>query len=128
MEVSKQVPAYVPEKMERGDRIACNTNNTKIVQSEDIPLEVQKRSVNVVGLIKMKWPLFSKHLIHHLKSVRREKQEKEKPSKHLACKLAQLQINELSTKQKEDKGKTQVPVITVEQMQTQPAAAVAPQR
>lgn len=26
--VSKQVPAYVPEKMERGDRIACNTNNT----------------------------------------------------------------------------------------------------
>lgn len=92
-----------------------------------MPLEAQKRSVNVVGLINMKWPLFSEHLIHHVKSVRREKQEKEKANKHVACKLAQLQVNKLSTKQKEDKRKTQVPVITVEQVQTQPAATVAPQ-
>lgn len=75
----------------------------------------------------MKWFLFSEHLIHHVKSVRREKQEKEKADKHLACKLAQLQANELSTKQNEDKRKAKVPVITVEQVQTQPAATVPPQ-
>ena len=69
--------------------------------------------------------MFSEHLTHHVESVRKEKQKEEDANKNLTNKLTQLQLSELSTKQK--KGKVQAPVITVEQAQVPVTATMAPQ-
>lgn len=111
---------------------AWNVNSTteslfKVMVKKAMPLEVQKRLERVVGLMKMDWPMFSEHLIHHVETVRKERQKEEDAHKSLTSKLAQLQLSELSSKQKKEKAKTQAPVVTAEQAQTRPTANTANQ-
>lgn len=110
---------------------AWNANSTteslfKVMVKKAMPSEVQKRLENAVGLMKMDWPLFAEHLIHHVESVRKEKQREEDAHKTMTNKLTQLQLTELSSKQKKDKGKTQAPVVTAEHAQVQPTVSTAP--
>ena len=99
---------------------AWNENSTteslfKVMAKKAMPQEVQKRLDNVVGLMKMDWPLFSEHLVHHVENVRKEKQKEAEVNKSLASKLTQLQLNDLHSKQKKEKTKIQAPVVAVEQ-------------
>lgn len=110
---------------------AWNTNDTtkslfKVMIKKTMPPEVQKRLDNVVGLMKMEWPLFSEHIVHHVENWRKEKKREEEANKNLATKLTQLQLNEL-TKAKKEKSKTQAPVVTAELSQPTPPVVVAPQ-
>ncbi|KAM3622627.1 uncharacterized protein V6R79_001318 [Siganus canaliculatus] len=94
-----------------------NANNTtqslfKVMVKKAMPLEVQRRLENVVGLMKMEWPMFSEHVVHFVEQCRKEKLKEETVNKQLANKLTQLQLGELS-KQKKDKAKTQAPVMTL---------------
>ena len=82
-----------------------NSNNTteslfKVMVKKALPPEVQKRLDNVVGLMKMKWPLFSEHIIHHVEGVRKEVQMREEANRNLASKLTELQVSELNARQK----------------------------
>ncbi|XP_046870728.1 uncharacterized protein LOC124463065 [Hypomesus transpacificus] len=95
---------------------AWNTNNTTqrlfmLMVKKAMPLEVQKCLDGVVGLMKMDWPLFSEHIVHHVDNSRKDKREAEELNKQLVNKLAQLQLGELC-KLNKDKAKTQAPVIT----------------
>ena len=95
---------------------AWNTNNTTqrlfmLMVKKAMPQNVQKCLDGVVGLMKMDWPLFSEHIVHHVDNCRKEKQEADDLNTQLVNKLTQLQLGELY-KQKKDKSKTQAPVIT----------------
>ena len=110
---------------------AWNANDTtkslfKVMVKKAMPQEVQKRLDNVVGFMKMEWPLFSEHIVHHVENYRKEKQKEEEANKHLANKLTQLQLNEL-TKPKKEKAKAQAPVVTMDQAQSQSTVTMAPQ-
>ena len=105
-----------------------NINDTtkslfKVMVKKAMPQEVQKRLDNVVGLMKMEWPMFSEHLIHHVETTRKEKMREEEANKHMVNKLTQLQLQELSNSAKQKKNKIQAPVITAEQT----IATMAPQ-
>ncbi|CAK6964818.1 uncharacterized protein LOC124463065 [Scomber scombrus] len=105
-----------------------NINDTtkslfKVMVKKAMPQEVQKRLDNVVGLMKMEWPLFSEHLIHHVETIRKDKLREEEANKCLTNKLTQLQLQELSMKQKKDK--MQAPMITMEQTPAQTTATMA---
>lgn len=69
--------------------------------------------------MKMDWPLFSEHVVHHLEQCRKEKRELEEQNKLLANKLTQLQLGKLTKqkKEREKKIKTQAPVVTAEAIQ-----------
>lgn len=56
--------------------------------------EVQKHLDNVVGLMKMDWPMFSKHIIHHVEKWRKEKCAVEEQNEQLANKLMQLLLGD----------------------------------
>ncbi|KAI3371821.1 hypothetical protein L3Q82_024375, partial [Scortum barcoo] len=92
-----------------------------------MPAEVQKRLENVAGLMKMDWPLFSEHLIHHVESVRKDKQREDDANKLMSNKLTQLQLSELSSKRKKEKAKAQAPVVTAEQPRAQSKVEATPQ-
>lgn len=79
----------------------------KLMLKKAMPSEVQKRLNNVVGLMKMDWPLFSEHIVHYVELCRREKRQVEETNKQLANKLMETQLEEL-TKQKKDKDKGEV--------------------
>lgn len=105
-------------KEETGE--AWNANLTtqslfKLMVKKAMPVEVQKKLDNVVGLTKMDWPLFTEHIVHHVEIHRKEKKDVEEQNKQLATKLTQLQLGEIAKHQKKDKEKarTQAPVITV---------------
>lgn len=97
---------------------AWNANNTteslfKVMVKKALPLDIQKHLEGVVGLMKMGWPLFSEHIIHHVEGVREDKKREEDANQLMASKLTKLQLSELNSKQKKDKGKVQAPVVTV---------------
>ncbi len=77
-----------------------------------MPPPVQKRLNGVVGLMKMPWPQFSEHIIHHVDQLQKEKREAEEQNKQLVKKLNQLQLGELTKKNKDHKSKVQAPVVT----------------
>lgn len=86
-----------------------------------LSLEVQKWKVEgVAGLMKMGWPLFSEHIIHHMEGGWKENQREDDASRLMANKLTQLQLSELSAKQKKDKLKVQAPVVMAEHPWGQP--------
>lgn len=51
--------------------------------------KVQKHLDNVVGLMKMDWPVFSKRIIHHVEQRRKEKCTVEEQNKQLTNKVMQ---------------------------------------
>ena len=89
---------------------AWNVNDTtknlfKLMVKKTMPAEVQKCLDGVVGLMKMDWPLFSEHIVHHVDNHRRENRQNEEVNKQLANKLTQLQLGELTKqKKKTEKG------------------------
>ncbi|KAL7394422.1 hypothetical protein ABVT39_025917 [Epinephelus coioides] len=82
-----------------------------------MPESVQRRLEDVVGLMKMDWPLFSEHIVHHVELYRKDKKKKDEEDKQLANKLTQLQLGELSklVKKEKEKSKIQAPVVTATQ-------------
>uniref|UniRef100_A0A0E9T3N0 Uncharacterized protein n=1 Tax=Anguilla anguilla TaxID=7936 RepID=A0A0E9T3N0_ANGAN len=42
--------------------------------------------------MKMEWPMFSEHIIHHVEQHRKEKKDADEQSKQLTSKLAQMQL------------------------------------
>ncbi|KAL7374813.1 hypothetical protein ABVT39_007504 [Epinephelus coioides] len=86
-------------KEETGE--AWNANKTtqslfKMMVRKAMPEEVQRRLEGVVGLMKMEWPLFTEHIVHHVELYKKDKKKKEEDDKQLANKLTQLQLGELS--------------------------------
>lgn len=51
--------------------------------------KVQKHLDNVVGLMRVDWPVFSKRIIHHVEQWRKEKCTVEEQNKQLTNKLMQ---------------------------------------
>ena len=107
-----------------------NANDTtrslfKMMVKKAMPPEVQTRLDSVVGLMKMEWPLFSEHIVHHVENYKKEKRKEKEVNTHLVNKLTQLQLNEL-TKPKKDKAKPQAPVITVGEIQPTSQAPTPP--
>ncbi|KAL7392923.1 hypothetical protein ABVT39_003966 [Epinephelus coioides] len=78
-----------------------------------MPESVQRRLEDVVGLMKMDWPLFSEHIVHHVELYRKDRKKKDEEDKQLASKLTQLQLGELSklVKKEKEKSKIQAPVV-----------------
>ncbi|KAL7382099.1 hypothetical protein ABVT39_016920 [Epinephelus coioides] len=78
---------------------------------------VQRRLEDVVGLMKMDWPLFSEHIVYHVELYRKDKKKKDEEDKQLANKLTQLQLGELSklVKKEKEKSKTQAPMVAATQ-------------
>ncbi|KAL7384070.1 hypothetical protein ABVT39_023561 [Epinephelus coioides] len=116
-------------KEETGE--AWNANKTtqslfKMMVKKPMPEDVQRRLKGVVGLMKMDWPLFSEHIIHHVELYRKDKKKMEEDSKQLANKLTQLQLGELSKLVKKEKDRTNVQAPMVMANQTAPQA-VQPQ-
>lgn len=111
---------------------AWNANNTteslfKMIVKKSLPQQVQKKLEEVVGLMKMDWPLFSEHVVHHVEQCRKEKRELEEQNKQMASKLTQLQLGELTKHKKDkDKAKTQAPVVTAERVQPPQSADTCP--
>ncbi|KAL7382289.1 hypothetical protein ABVT39_020133 [Epinephelus coioides] len=117
-------------KEETGE--AWNANKTtqslfKMMVKKAMPEDVQRRLEGVVGLMKMDWPLFSEHIVHHVEFYK-DKKKTEEDSKQLANKLTQLQLGELSKlvkKEKEkEKTKVQAPLVTANPT---PPQAIQPQ-
>ncbi|KAL7384178.1 hypothetical protein ABVT39_025661 [Epinephelus coioides] len=82
-------------KEETGE--AWNANKTtqslfKMMVKKAMPEEVQRRLEGVVGLMKMEWPLFTEHIVHHVELYKKDKRKKEEDDKQLANKLTQLQL------------------------------------
>ncbi|KAL7375428.1 hypothetical protein ABVT39_017142 [Epinephelus coioides] len=85
-------------KEETGE--AWNANKTtqslfKMMVKKAMPEEVQRRLEGVVGLMKMEWPLFTEHIVHHVELYKKDKKKKEEDDKQLANKLTQLQLVQL---------------------------------
>lgn len=85
-------------------------SNTCFVKKA-MPPEVQKRLDNVVGLMKMNT---SYTMFRGCIGARREKQKDEEVYKHLDNTLTQLQLGELSSKNKKEKNKVRAPVVTID--------------
>lgn len=62
-----------------------------------------------------------------MESVRKEKRKEEETNKHLTCKRAELQENQLCTTQKNEESKTQASGVTVKQVLAYPSSTVTPQ-
>ncbi|KAJ8278258.1 hypothetical protein GJAV_G00085650, partial [Gymnothorax javanicus] len=96
----------------------------KLMVIQNLPQPVQKRLDNVVGLMKMEWPMFSEHIIHYVGLHRRAKKNLDERTKQLAMELTQLQLEELTrlkkNKKKAGKGKTRAPLELVEQAAPSP--------
>ncbi|KAL7379521.1 hypothetical protein ABVT39_000682 [Epinephelus coioides] len=114
-------------KEETGE--AWNANKTtqslfKMMVKKAMPEDVQRRLEGVVGLMKMDWPLFSEHIIHHVELYKKDKKKMEEDSKQLANTLTQLQLGELSKliKKEKEKEKTKVQAPMVVANQTAPQA------
>ncbi|KAL7391691.1 hypothetical protein ABVT39_012960 [Epinephelus coioides] len=98
-------------KEETGE--AWNANKTtqslfKMMVKKAMPEEVQRRLEGVVGLMKMEWPLFTEHIVHHVELYKKDKKKKEEDDKQLANKLTQLQLGELSKQVKKEKEKAKI--------------------
>ena len=87
-----------------------NTNEAskalfKLYVNNAMPKEVQSKLNQVVGLMKLDWPVFSEHIIHYVEQCRADKTKQEEQSKLLAGKLTQLQTEELTKNIKKDREK-----------------------
>lgn len=71
-----------------------------------MPKEVQNKLNQVVGLMKMDWPVFSEHIVHNVDTCRAENSSQEEQSRMLSAKLTQIQIGELTKNIKKDRDKT----------------------
>ncbi|XP_078018800.1 uncharacterized protein LOC144458255 [Epinephelus lanceolatus] len=65
-------------KEETGE--AWNANKTtqslfKMMVKKAMPEDVQRHLEGVVGLMKMDWPLFSEHIVHHVELYRKDKKK-----------------------------------------------------
>lgn len=118
-------------KEETGE--AWNANKTtqslfKMMVKKAMPEEVQRRLEGVVGLMKMEWPLFTEHIVHHVELYKKDKRKKEEDDKQLANKLTELQLGELSklVKKEKEKAKVQAPMIMATQAAPQGSQPQAP--
>lgn len=118
-------------KEETGE--AWNANKTtqslfKMMVKKAMPEEVQRRLEGVVGLMKMEWPLFTEHIVHHVELYKKDKKKKEEDDKQLANKLTQLQLGELSklVKKEKEKAKVQAPMVMATQATPQNGQSQAP--
>ncbi|KAL7392773.1 hypothetical protein ABVT39_001356 [Epinephelus coioides] len=89
----------------------------KMMVKKAMPESVQRRLEDVVGLMKMDWPLFSEHIVHHVELYRKDRKKKDEEDKQLVNKLTQLQLGELSklVKKEKEKSKIQAPVVAATQ-------------
>ncbi|KAL7400975.1 hypothetical protein ABVT39_021042 [Epinephelus coioides] len=118
-------------KEETGE--AWNANKTtqslfKMMVKKAMPEEVQRRLEGVVGLMKMEWPLFTEHIVHHVELYKKDKRKKEEDDKQMASKLTQLQLGELSklVKKDKEKAKVQAPMVMATQAAPQGGQPQAP--
>ncbi|KAL7384710.1 hypothetical protein ABVT39_007187 [Epinephelus coioides] len=107
-------------KEETGE--AWNANKTtqslfKMMVKKAMPESVQRRLEDVVGLMKMDWPLFSEHIVHHVELYRKDRKKKDEEDKQLVNKLTQLQLGELSklVKKEKEESKVHAPMVAATQ-------------
>lgn len=102
--INRQLKRLKQETEEDTDRSPVLTTLFRNLVTEALPMIVQSRLEEVVGLTSMSHRQFCDHVVHAIKNHRKDELKQVKQEKNIQRKLAQLQLTDLQNKNNKNPG------------------------